>query len=323
MTGISIVICTFNGQERLNETLNHILKIKFKGEWELLIIDNASNDKTGIIIQDFFISNPQIQGKGLFEEKPGLSKARRKGWRNAKYDIVLFCDDDNWLNPDYLEIGLNIFKLNLNVGVLGGCGEAVSNIPFPNWFSEFSHSYAVGSNGKSSGRLERGAAHYGAGCFFLKDALNQIDNLEFDIVLSDRKGKELESGGDVELCFLVQLLGYEIWFEENLRFKHFIPSNRLEWAYYLKLKKGISTSFPLLFSYKAIFNKKSKSQLRELLLRSLWYSLKGFILCQFLKLLSPSKRNEVQLVVNAQKLSSFFRNYSRTISHFEFLCNKF
>ncbi|HAH35038.1 MAG TPA: hypothetical protein DCL81_00305, partial [Algoriphagus sp.] len=106
------------------------------------------------------------QGKVVFEPNAGLTHARQKGWRTANYDIVLFCDDDNWLCSDYLTVGYSIFKSHSKVGILGGCGEPVSEVQFPDWFAEFSHSYAVGNNGKTSGKLEKGAAHYGAGCFF-------------------------------------------------------------------------------------------------------------------------------------------------------------
>lgn len=323
MTGISLVICTYNGELRLPKTLEYISKLRFEGPWELLIVDNASKDNSNFIAREFFNENPIIQGKVVFEPKAGLTNARQKGWRTANYDIVLFCDDDNWLCSDYLTVGYSIFKSHSKVGILGGCGEPVSEVQFPDWFAEFSHSYAVGNNGKTSGKLEKGAAHYGAGCFFLRKALLQLDQLETRLILTDRKGNELVSGGDVELCYLVQLLGYDLWFESKLKFQHFIPLGRLDWQYYLKLKKGIASSFPLLFSYKVVFMGTSKMQLRAEIILKLWYSFKGYLLCQYRIFASPTKRNEVQLIENSQKLKSFFKNYKKTLSHFEWLNSRF
>lgn len=323
MNGVSIIVCTYNGEQRLPETLKYISEIQFAEEWELLVVDNASRDLTCRMVDDFLKNNQQLQGRVITESQPGLSRARKRGWQNAKYDVVLFCDDDNWLGPDYLSIGFDLFKSNPKMGVLGGLGIPVSDSSFPDWFPEFSHSFAVGTNGKTSGKLERGAAHYGAGCFFLKEPLIHLESTQAQLILTDRKGNELVSGGDVELCFLVQLQGYEIWFEQSLKFRHFIPSRRLEWDYYLKLKKGIAASFPLLFSYKAIFHQRSQPELKSEILQKFWYSIKGYFLGQLLKIIRPSKRNEVQLVENRQKISSFFRNYRATLSHYHWLAENF
>ena len=44
--GISIVICTYNGAERLPDTLWHIAKQQFSSPipWELIVVDNKSED---------------------------------------------------------------------------------------------------------------------------------------------------------------------------------------------------------------------------------------------------------------------------------------
>jgi glycosyltransferase involved in cell wall biosynthesis len=46
MNGISIIICTYNGKQKLEETLLAILKLEATFSWELLIVDNASTDDT-------------------------------------------------------------------------------------------------------------------------------------------------------------------------------------------------------------------------------------------------------------------------------------
>jgi glycosyltransferase involved in cell wall biosynthesis len=318
--GISILICTYNGENRLPKTLEAISQIFFKGKWEVLIVDNASNDKTTELVEKFFVRFPCIEGRLIKEVTPGLSYARRAGWRNAKYSIVLFCDDDNWLTKDYLSVGFEVFQKSNAIGVLGGKGIPVSDSTFPAWFKEFSHSYAVGSNQKESGKQPFGSAHYGAGCFFLKDALLKIDLMEFQFLLTDRKGTTLVSGGDVELCFLVQLLGYELWFEERLEFYHEIVESRLKWPYYLKLKKGIASSFPLLYSYKGLFEGTNHTfQLALLIIQKFWTAIKGYLLCQYRARFQPSLRNEVQLIESQIKIQGFFKNFRSTLSHFAYL----
>ena len=324
MTGFSIVICTHNGYSRLPQTLSAISSLNFAGDWELILVDNCSDDGSSELVSRFLETNLHVAGRVISEPKAGLTYARQTGWRNANYSIVLFCDDDNWLASDYLKIAYSIFENNPNVGVLGGNGSPVSEKEFPTWFNEFSHSYAVGNNSKKSGKQKLGSAHYGAACFFLKEALDTIDDSNLNMVLSDRKGKELASGGDVELCFLVQLLGFDLWYEESLSFKHFITSPRLDWAYYLKLKKGIASSFPLLNSYKIFFeNSPSIEKLRKQNYRQFWFAIKGVFLCQYRSFFRPSRKNSVQLIETKTKVKSFLQNHNRSIQHFEYLLKKF
>ena len=78
-------------------------------------------------------------------------------------------------------------------------------------------------------------------------------------LLTGRKGNQLVSGDDVEWCFMIQLMGYEIWYNEQLRFEHVMPENRLSWDYYLKLKRGISAGSALLFPYIVLMNDRKNS----------------------------------------------------------------
>ena len=50
-------------------------------------------------------------------------------------------------------------------------------------------------------------------------------------MLSDRKGKELSSGGDTEFCYIIYLLGYKWKYDTSLFLKHFIPADRMNKKY--------------------------------------------------------------------------------------------
>ena len=47
--GVSVVICCYNSAERLPRTLTHLAaqRVSEKLPWEVIVIDNASQDKTG------------------------------------------------------------------------------------------------------------------------------------------------------------------------------------------------------------------------------------------------------------------------------------
>src|SRR5690606_21723064 len=77
----------------------------------------------------------------------------------------------------------------------------------------------------------------------------ELYRMNINSLLSDRKGSKLSSGGDVEICYMILLMGYEVWYDKRLTFYHRIEMDRLKWPYYLKLKQGITHSFPVTFVY--------------------------------------------------------------------------
>lgn len=245
--GISIIICFHNAESKLQKTLEHIIKLKTEGvgDVELVLVDNNSSDGSEGVINETLSSFSGFPWKIVREEQPGLSFARSKGFAEAKYDILLYCDDDNWLASDYLQIGRKMLDSKPEIGILGGLGEEVSDegVVFPEWFKSKENYYAVGPQAKESGRVlgERNVV-YGAGMFIRKSNLKEIKDKGFTNRSSDRVGKSLSSGGDSELCLAFQVAGFQIWYDDRLKFKHFITRDRLDLDYLNKLSEGISGS---------------------------------------------------------------------------------
>ena len=174
--------------------------------------------------------------------------------------MLLFCDDDNYLDPSYVLIGEAIMNKNPKIGALGGNGEPVFEGEKPDWFDKYHYSFAVGKQADKSGKLNSKTAEiYGAASFWRRSVLQLIEKKGIETVLTGRRGNQLVSGDDVEWCFLVQLAGYEIWYEEQLKFKHLMTAGRLTWEYYLKLKKGISAGSALLFPYGYMLHQKGQN----------------------------------------------------------------
>lgn len=90
---VSVLICTRNRAESLRSVLVRWSTIKADIPWEILIIDNDSNDHTKDVFQDCK-NNFDINIIYIFEKKTGLSNARNCGINNAKGDIIFFTDDD-------------------------------------------------------------------------------------------------------------------------------------------------------------------------------------------------------------------------------------
>jgi glycosyltransferase involved in cell wall biosynthesis len=259
MKGVSVILCTYNGVKRLQSTIESILIQKSSCSWELIIVDNASTDGTGKLCTDI-LSQSSINWKIIVEINQGLSHARIRGLQSAQYDYVLFCDDDNHLCQNYVQIGFDLFEKHLDIGVIGGTGIALFEKEEPHWFKNYSHSFAIGPQANSSGCLKKKPAYvYGAGCFYRKQPILDFYSNGFCSIMSDRKGNSLASGGDVEWCFLMQLAGYDIWYEQSMRFMHFMPESRMNWPYYLRLKQNIASGTASLLPYSVLIKNRDAS----------------------------------------------------------------
>ncbi len=172
------------------------------------------------------------------ETSPGLSFARKAGVQQAQGDIVVFCDDDNWLNPNFILSVAQDFQRSPTIAAVGSQGFCVEGAVTPNWFESVQEFFAVGSKQGIPGFVE---TVYGAGLAIKRGVLLDYFLL-FNNVLSDRKEKDLSSGGDTMICLALQWMGYQIYSNPNNTFQHAIPEDRFTEDYVFGLVKAMAAS---------------------------------------------------------------------------------
>jgi glucosyl-dolichyl phosphate glucuronosyltransferase len=123
---ISIVLCTYNRAASLSKTLSSFENLVTPAglSWELIIVDNHSNDGTHALVEEFAQRVP-FTVRYLFEERQGLSWARNAGIAQAKSDIVAFTDDDVILHREWL--------VNVNRGFEEFDCAALAGRVIPDW----------------------------------------------------------------------------------------------------------------------------------------------------------------------------------------------
>jgi len=105
-------------------------------EWEVLVIDNGSTDETGQVARGSWPADASTRLRVVKEETLGLSRARRRGFLEARHEIVCFVDDDNWVCPAWVEIVSTVMGAHPDVAVCGGDSVAVFEEPEPPWFAD-------------------------------------------------------------------------------------------------------------------------------------------------------------------------------------------
>ena len=99
----SIIVPAHNCERYIGDCIRSVLAQTVDG-WELLVIDDASADRTADIAEEYAKRDPRIRVVRL-ESNRGAAEARNVGVRLAKYDWIALLDaDDVWL-PEKLECG--------------------------------------------------------------------------------------------------------------------------------------------------------------------------------------------------------------------------
>lgn len=114
---VSLIICTRNRAAQLAACLATVSTIRCERPWEIVIVDNGSNDNTREVASDFL--RGQVRGQYVWEPCAGLSRARNAGTAASEAEIVAFTDDDCYPASDLLDRHCEIFA-DESIGFAGG-----------------------------------------------------------------------------------------------------------------------------------------------------------------------------------------------------------
>lgn len=258
--GVSVILCCYNSSGRLQGTLTALSRQVADDQlpWEILIIDNNSDDNTdatAIKIWDSLTIKPAIPFHVYYEPLPGLGHARRRGLSIAAYNYVLFCDDDNWLAPGYVQGVYNILSKDNSIAACGGTGFPVFETAKPYWFDTYEEAFAVGPqslNEEKNILLNL----YGAGMAVNVRAMEKLEKTGFRSQMLGRTGKKLSSSEDTELTYAFVLMGYKLVYAKELHFSHYLTKERLQFSYLTKLFTAFGTDGPIRNLYYAHISKR-------------------------------------------------------------------
>lgn len=133
--GISVVILTFNRKDHVLDCVQSIVHQKFEGDYEIIVIDNWSEDGSFEKLRAEFsgFSNVKIVRPS---RKIGIAAGRNYGLRIANGKIVAFIDDDCIATRSWLSEINKAFK-DEGVGCVGGkISLLMVGIKKPSWLGK-------------------------------------------------------------------------------------------------------------------------------------------------------------------------------------------
>ncbi|MCD7841658.1 MAG: glycosyltransferase [Lachnospiraceae bacterium] len=98
---ISIIVPVYNGEKYIRPLMESIAAQTERG-FELIVVDDGSRDDGIKIINEYKDKIPHLTV--LTQSNSGVSVARNNGISAAKGEYFCFCDADDVVAPDYLEV---------------------------------------------------------------------------------------------------------------------------------------------------------------------------------------------------------------------------
>jgi glycosyltransferase involved in cell wall biosynthesis len=254
---ISVIICTYNPTVSifircLEAIKNASNKLK---PHEIIIIDNNSNND---FIEDINVKRLvcDLNIKYIIEKKQGLTPARIKGIEESSGNLLLFIDDDNFIENNFFEEGNDIALNYPFIGSWSGNVNLEFEVEPPKWSYKY-HGLLVkrniNKNFWSNMPNINESMPCGAGLFVRKEVADyylHLHNADKRKIQLDRSVGSLFSGGDNDLAACACDIGMGIGLFNSISLIHYIPKFRLELTYLLNLAKGISASSIVLRFYR-------------------------------------------------------------------------
>ncbi len=252
---LSVITCSHNPRaEYLSRVLTGLKDQSLsRDQWEFILIDNSCDEPLASRIDLMWHQN----ARHVREDKLGLTHARLRGIHEACGEVLVFVDDDNVLDPDYLQNVVKISKEFPLIGAWSGQTRPDFETTPPEWTRPYWGNLVIRS-------LERDVwsnlpnlpetMPCGAGLCVRSNVAAYYVYLHASgqrKVILDRVGKSLISAGDNDLAACACDVGMGVGVFTAQKLEHLISAARLEEEYLLRLTEGIAYSGIVFRSFRA------------------------------------------------------------------------
>lgn len=123
---ISVIMLTYNRENLVGRAIESILNQTFCN-FEFIIVDNGSTDRSGKIVDDYALNDSRISV--IHRERGNIGSGRNTGLAAATGEYIAFIDDDDYAEPDFLAFLYNLAVSNsADISVCGSFLVEYNNI---------------------------------------------------------------------------------------------------------------------------------------------------------------------------------------------------
>lgn len=220
---LSIIVINYNTKDLTLSCLDSIYKQYPKelenGEFEVILIDNASPDGSGKELLNQLKDRKEIT---FIESKEnlGFGRGNNKAAEEAKGEFLLFLNSDTEISDKGLISMVEFLSKNEKVGVLGARLEnidgtnqrsAVKFYSLPNLFLMLLGLERLGFLRKSPANISKVDWVSGASLMIRRNLFEKLNGFDKNLFMYIE---------DMELCFRVQKANYDVFFYPNIKIVH-------------------------------------------------------------------------------------------------------
>lgn len=114
---VSIIVCTYNQEKYIRQTLDSIISQKHPYSWELIVCDDASKDSTPKIVEEYASCYSEIIPV-LRTENLGVVKNLFDGISRCMGEYVMICGGDDYYLPGKFKNQISFLECNPNIGMI-------------------------------------------------------------------------------------------------------------------------------------------------------------------------------------------------------------
>ncbi len=238
---LSIIISTYNNAQSLLRTLRSVAEQEYdKSRWECVVVNNASTDNTQTVVEEFIAQHPKLNIRIVKEEQQGLSFARNRGISESKGLILVFIDDDETINKEFVSAYLDLFNNHgafVGAGVVRACYDSAR----PKWMSYYTEKMIANPIylGNKVVTITSSITPAGGNMAFNREIFSLYGGFNTSL---GRKGSELLGGEENDVFGRIRSLGERIFYTPNAIVYHHIADSKLTPEYFDKLSYGVGVS---------------------------------------------------------------------------------
>ena len=241
---ISVIVCTYNRCEILRTFLEELNKLQYlpDSEYEIIIVDNNSNDQTRVAVENYIRSGRE-NVRYIFEGRQGKTFALNTGIREAKGRIIAFTDDDVIIDKEWLSSIRKAVEANPDCKAFAGKVIALWPDNIPAWVAKegqfrntggavVEHDLGDGEKSYSQEDAQRGMGPVGANMFFVRDIFEKYGGFNENLNLLVKKIPMLE---DTDFCIRLLKKNEKILYAPSVTVYHPVYDDRLTKKYFRKI----------------------------------------------------------------------------------------
>lgn len=232
---MTVALCTHNHLDRLQVTLNALQSIHGSGvAWELLVVDNASSDGTASYLKQL----PAVwRGSSLrvvSEPQLGIAHARNRALAEAKGEYILFIDDDETPDPNWLQAHTEAIRAFQPDALGGRIMVSLTDGGAPGWLKpELAGFLGALDHGSVGAWLTRSETPVFTGNAAFRRAV--FDRIGLFDTKFGRRGTANFGGEDVDMYERLIAHGCSVRWVPDALIHHRISSLKLRRSYFLDL----------------------------------------------------------------------------------------